>query len=114
MKQDDEQSIELFDWAGITAANVHRLENQLLSLTGRCRIAEESIQKLSEQLDNLMRAKTQHENRLVANFVQLLNEKKLKIRNQQRLLASTTGDDTVGTWKIVRTKLGAHGLTNDP
>jgi hypothetical protein len=43
-----------------------------------------------------MQAKTQHENQLVANFAQLLNEKKLKIRNQQRLLASATADPTKG------------------
>lgn len=45
-----------------------------------------------------MHAKTEHENRLVANFVQVLNEKKLKIRNQQRLLASATVDATKGSW----------------
>lgn len=44
-----------------------------------------------------MHAKIEHENRLVANFVQVLNEKKLKIRNQQRLLASATVDATKGS-----------------
>ncbi|OQE22009.1 hypothetical protein PENFLA_c013G01589 [Penicillium flavigenum] len=90
LRQDDEQSVELFEWTGITAARAHILEQQVSSLAGRYRLAEDTIHMLNEQLEELMHAKTEHENRLVANFVQILNEKKLKIRNQQRLLASAT------------------------
>ncbi|KAJ5840029.1 uncharacterized protein N7525_005217 [Penicillium rubens] len=94
LRQDDEQAVELFEWTGITAARAHVLEQQVSSLTGRYRLAEDTIHRLNEQLEELMHAKTEHENRLVANFVQILNEKKLKIRNQQRLLASATVDAT--------------------
>ncbi|KAJ5383327.1 hypothetical protein N7517_001238 [Penicillium concentricum] len=94
LKQDDEQAVELFEWTGITAARVHMLEQQVSSLTDRYRLAEDTIHRLNEQLEELMHAKTEHENQLVANFVQVLNEKKLKIRNQQRLLASATVDAT--------------------
>ncbi|CAG8906854.1 unnamed protein product [Penicillium egyptiacum] len=96
LKQDDEQAVELFEWTGITAARAHMLEQQVSSLTGRYRLAEDTIHRLNEQLEELMHAKTEHENQLVANFVQVLNEKKLKIRNQQRLLASATVDATKG------------------
>jgi hypothetical protein len=72
------------------------LESQVIDLTDRVHAAEDTVQKLNEQLEELMRAKTQHEVQLVANFVQLLNEKKLKIRTQQRLLASATMDPTKG------------------
>lgn len=72
------------------------LEEQVSSLTGHYRLAEETIHRLNEQLEELMHAKTQHEDQLVANFTQILNEKKLKIRNQQRLLASATVDTTKG------------------
>ncbi|KAJ5836135.1 hypothetical protein N7447_002161 [Penicillium robsamsonii] len=94
LKQDDEQAVELFEWTGITAARVHMLEQQVSSLTAHYRLAEDTIHRLNEQLEELMHAKTEHENRLVAKFVQVLNEKKLKIRNQQRLLASATVDAT--------------------
>ncbi|KAJ5512984.1 hypothetical protein N7463_002536 [Penicillium fimorum] len=94
LKQDDEQAVELFEWTGITAARVHMLEQQVSSLTASYRLAEDTIHKLNEQLEELVHAKTEHENRLVANFVQVLNEKKLKIRNQQRLLVSATVDAT--------------------
>ncbi|KAJ5431930.1 hypothetical protein N7445_008428 [Penicillium cf. griseofulvum] len=94
LQQNDEQAVELFEWTGIAAARVHMLEQQVSSLTGHYRLAEEAMHRLNEQLEELIHAKTEHENRLVANFVQVLNEKKLKIRNQQRLLASATVDVT--------------------
>ncbi|CAG7967469.1 unnamed protein product [Penicillium olsonii] len=90
LQQDDEQAIELLDWAGISTARADDLEYQVSSLTSRYSLAENTIQKLSQQLEELMRAKAQHENQLVANFVQILNEKKLKVRSQQRLLAAAT------------------------
>ncbi|KAJ6085956.1 hypothetical protein N7486_010237 [Penicillium sp. IBT 16267x] len=94
LKQNDEQAIELFEWSGLAAARAGELESQVIDLTDRYRAAEDTVQKFKGQLEELMRAKTQHETQLVANFVQLLNEKKLKIRNQQRLLASATADPT--------------------
>ncbi|KAJ6001767.1 hypothetical protein N7522_006994 [Penicillium canescens] len=94
LKQDDEQAVELFEWTGIAVMRADMLEQQVSSLTSRYRLAEDTIHKLNEQLENLMQAKTQHETQLVTNFAQLLNEKKLKIRNQQRLLASATPDTT--------------------
>lgn len=103
MKQDDEQSVELFDWAGNSTARADELEQQVTKLTNRYRLAEETIQKLSQQLEELMDAKNQHEGQLVTNFVQILNEKKLKVRNQQRLLAAATVDSAKGRWNIQRT-----------
>lgn len=59
-------------------------------------MAEETITKLNTQLEDLVQAKNDHDDQLVAKFVQLLNEKKLKIRNQQRLLASANIDTNKG------------------
>lgn len=111
LKQDDEQAIELFEWSGLATARVDALETQLSSLTDRYRVAESTIHQLGEQLSQLMKAKEQHEDQLVANFVLLLNEKKLKIRNQQRLLSSATVDPDKGatTPKGIRCQL-FHGL----
>ncbi|KAJ5698258.1 hypothetical protein N7462_000263 [Penicillium macrosclerotiorum] len=90
--QDDEQAIELFEWCGVTARKTSDLQNQVTSLMGRYRSAEDTISKLNQQLEELRRAKSQHESQMLVNFLHLLNEKKLKIRNQQRLLASATAD----------------------
>ncbi|KAJ5343356.1 DNA double-strand break repair and VJ recombination XRCC4 [Penicillium brevicompactum] len=92
LKQDDEQSIELFDWTGISAARANDLEQQVSSLASRHTFAENTIKKLTQQLDELMDAKAHHENQLMANFTHILNEKKLKVRNQQRLLTAATVD----------------------
>lgn len=102
LKQDDEQAIELFEWSSIAAVRTDTLETQLASVTDRCRVAEDTIHKLSEQVNQLLQAKDQHENQLVTHFVQLLNEKKLKIRNQQRLLASATVDPAKGATSVLK------------
>ncbi|KAJ6107921.1 hypothetical protein N7523_009244 [Penicillium sp. IBT 18751x] len=90
LKQDEEQAIELFEWSAVAVSRADELEQQVTTLSGRYRVAEDTIKKLRGQLEELLRAKNHHETQLVANFAQLLNEKKLKIRNQQRLLASAT------------------------
>lgn len=46
----------------------------------------------------------------MAHFVQLLNEKKLKIRNQQRLLASATADAAKGRTEIFRRQTTGNRL----
>ena len=78
------------------------LEKQVSNLTSRYSLAEDIISRLNQQLEELMHAKAQHENQLVANFVQILNEKKLKIRNQQRLLVAATVDPAKGKCNILQ------------
>lgn len=92
LKQDDEQAIELFDWTGTAVARADVIEDQLSSLRDRYSAAEDTINRLNKQLEDFISAKHQHEEQLMTDFVQLLNEKKLKIRNQQRLLASANVD----------------------
>ncbi|KAL5355461.1 hypothetical protein BJX96DRAFT_141349 [Aspergillus floccosus] len=92
LKQDDEQAIELFNWTGMAVARADVIEDQLSSLRDRYRAAEDTINRLNKQLEDFISAKHQHEEQLMTDFVQLLNEKKLKIRNQQRLLASANVD----------------------
>ncbi|KAL4813176.1 hypothetical protein BDW67DRAFT_109281 [Aspergillus spinulosporus] len=88
LHQDEEQDIELFDWTNLAVARADILEQRFDSLLDRFRTAESTIKLLNNQLEELVSSKNQHEQQLLSGFVQLLNEKKLKIRNQQRLLAS--------------------------
>jgi DNA double-strand break repair and V(D)J recombination protein XRCC4. len=106
LNQDDEQAIELFEWSGMAAARADALEQQVTTLSDRYSVAEDTIQKLNQQLEDLLRAKDHHETHLVANFAQLLNEKKLKVRNQQRLLVSATADPAKG-----KTRFSGIGLS---
>ncbi|RAL07325.1 uncharacterized protein BO97DRAFT_464029 [Aspergillus homomorphus CBS 101889] len=89
LNQKDEEAIHLYEWTSISAERTGLLEKRCLTLQDRCQNAEETINNLRKQLDEVINAKTRHEQQLVNNFMQLLNEKKLKIRNQQRVLAST-------------------------
>ncbi|EEH50458.2 uncharacterized protein PADG_06538 [Paracoccidioides brasiliensis Pb18] len=101
LKQDDDQAIQLFDWTGIAISRAEGLENQLLSLTAKYTAAESIISKLNAQLQELIKEKAQHDDQLIAKFSQLLNEKKLKIRNQQRLLAMARIDGDKGAVHIL-------------
>ncbi|PGH16549.1 hypothetical protein AJ79_01655 [Helicocarpus griseus UAMH5409] len=92
LKQDDDQAIQLFDWTGVAIARGDELEDQLASLTAKYEAVESTINKLNSQLEELIKAKSEHDDQLIAKFAQLLNEKKLKIRNQQRLLGSAKVD----------------------
>jgi hypothetical protein len=50
------------------------------------------VKKLEESLAELVKLKNENESQLLEKFCLLLNEKKLKIRDQQRLLASSNVD----------------------
>ncbi|KAL2802896.1 hypothetical protein BJX63DRAFT_91751 [Aspergillus granulosus] len=92
LHQDDEQAIELFEWSNIAIARADLLEERYTTLLARFRTAEDTINSLNKQLEELIASKNIHEQQLMSDFVHLLNEKKLKIRNQQRLLASAKVD----------------------
>ena len=98
LKQDDDETIELFDWAGDAVDVARQLEEQVVLLNEKLHAKEALLKKLDLQLEELLESKEQHENQLITNFVQLLNEKKLKIRNQQRLLSSAEVDPNKGTF----------------
>ncbi|KAL4737070.1 hypothetical protein BDV11DRAFT_192420 [Aspergillus similis] len=87
LHQDEERDIELFDWTNLAVIRADILEQRFDSLLDRFRMAESTIKLLNKQLEEFISSKNQHEQQLFSGFVQLLNEKKLKIRNQQRLLA---------------------------
>ncbi|RAH48557.1 uncharacterized protein BO95DRAFT_440366 [Aspergillus brunneoviolaceus CBS 621.78] len=89
LKQNDEQTIHLYDWTSISAERAGFLERRCSGLLDRYRAAEQTIKDLDAQLNELIGAKTRHEELLMNNLMQLLNEKKLKIRNQQRVIATT-------------------------
>lgn len=68
------------------------LEQRLSRLQQQYRAADNTIKQLNKQFEDFITAKCRHEEQLMTNFTQVLNQKKLKIRNQQRLLASAKID----------------------
>lgn len=98
LQQDKAQEIELFDWTGLAARAASAAEERERCLLERLDRQAEAVKQLREQLEQLLRAKEQHENSLLEKFRELLNSKKLKIRDQQRLLNSAEIDEDKGTW----------------
>ncbi|KAI9815684.1 MAG: hypothetical protein M1827_002080 [Pycnora praestabilis] len=92
LDKNEEQAIELFEWTGIATNAAQTAEDEVISLTAKYRTQQETIAKLSNQLEDLINAKEEHENTLLEKFRELLNSKKLKIRDQQRLLAGAKVD----------------------
>jgi hypothetical protein len=68
------------------------LANELASFKSKFREQQETVSKLNAQLEELIDAKANHETELLEKFRDLLNEKKAKIRDQQRLLATAKVD----------------------
>ncbi|KAI4122769.1 MAG: hypothetical protein LQ338_005627 [Usnochroma carphineum] len=83
---DPEADINLFDWASTAVARAERLQTETLDLQRQLAGQTQTVQKLNEQLEDLIQAKKEHEDALVLKCCLLLNEKKAKIRDQQRLL----------------------------
>lgn len=84
---DEQEPIELFDWAGIAANTAADQQSQFLAAQQSIVDQKETILRLTAQLDQLVDAKKQHDEQLMSKFAALLNSKKLKIRDQQRLLS---------------------------
>ncbi|KAI8282485.1 hypothetical protein K4K56_011053 [Colletotrichum sp. SAR 10_98] len=80
--------IELYDWCGLSAQTAGDAKEALAAATAKASKLEESVRELKAHLDELIVAKEAHETELLEKFRDLLNEKKVKIRQQQKLLAS--------------------------
>lgn len=86
-----DEMLDLYDWTAIAAkstrANLTRYSELSVALDAKDR----ELALLRQQLDDLASAKKTHEQDMLEKFRLLLNSKKLKIRDQQRLLAETDG-----------------------
>jgi hypothetical protein len=92
----DDDSFDL--WIGCAAAARLNSEAREHAQTLDAKLTEqiENNRKLQSQLQDLIEAKEESENALLLKFTELLNAKKLKIREQQRLLASAKMDADKG------------------
>lgn len=88
----EEEEASLFDWGGLAAQSNDQSRRELQSLRATLREKEAQAMKLESSNAELVKLKNDNENQLLEKFALLLNEKKLKIRDQQRLLASSTVD----------------------
>ncbi|CAD6580365.1 MAG: hypothetical protein ASARMPREDX12_007933 [Alectoria sarmentosa] len=91
-KKDESQEVDITRWAGMAVERSIGLEREVRNLTSKYDEQSKEMERLKNQLEDLVKAKIEHENSLLQSFTGLLNTKKLKIRDQQRLLASAKVD----------------------
>ena len=88
MKKDEDQEIDTITWVSTAVVRSQVLEQEAEDLRTKSKEQGELIKKLNKQLEDLIASKADHENVLLEKFREILNTKKLKIRDQQRLLAT--------------------------
>ncbi|RYP14808.1 hypothetical protein DL765_006109 [Monosporascus sp. GIB2] len=92
LPENPDEEISLFTWCVSAIAARVRVEEELAAAAARTRALEASVAELKDQLRELIRAREDDEAQLLEKFRDLLNEKKVKIRQQQRLLAAADVD----------------------
>ncbi|MCJ1342961.1 hypothetical protein MMC31_001150 [Peltigera leucophlebia] len=92
LEKNENEEIELFGWLGTATARSDELVEKLTNLDDRYKEQGQTIQVIKQQLEDLIEAKVEHENSLLEKFRELLNAKKLKIRDLHRALAVARAD----------------------
>ncbi|GAB1313046.1 Mitotic apparatus protein p62 [Madurella fahalii] len=87
-----DEAIQLFDWCGAAALEREKFQETLAQETAKVSDLEFRVAELRNQLDELTRSKKERESEMLEKFCGLLNEKKVKIREQQRLLSTAQVD----------------------
>ncbi|CZT11723.1 uncharacterized protein RAG0_15796 [Rhynchosporium agropyri] len=83
---------DLYEWCSENVVANRKLTQKLQASKAKLLDKDAQIKKLEESLAELVKAKNDNDTQLLEKFSLLLNEKKLKIRDQQRLLQSANVD----------------------
>ncbi|KAE9984568.1 hypothetical protein EG327_004981 [Venturia inaequalis] len=83
---------DAFEWAEIAAKNFDDSRRHIETIEAQLATQAETIGKLQSQLDSIVNAKAEHEGVLLHKFTELINSKKVKIRDQQRVLGTAKLD----------------------
>lgn len=88
LKYKEDEEVQLFDWCGAVALEREKFQETVATEMAKVTDLEARITELRNQLDELTQAKKDRESEILEKFCDILNEKKVKIREQQRLLAA--------------------------
>lgn len=89
---------DAFEWAEIAAKNFDDSRHHIETIEAQLATQAETIGKLQSQLDSIVNAKAEHEGVLLHKFTELINSKKVKIRDQQRVLGTAKIDPDAGEY----------------
>ncbi|KAI0884780.1 uncharacterized protein GGS22DRAFT_146785 [Annulohypoxylon maeteangense] len=92
LEENEKTEISPFDWCVSAIGAREKVQENLVTTIAKVQTAEDSLKELKDQLNELIKIKEEDETELLEKFRDLLNEKKVKIRQQQRLLASASVD----------------------
>lgn len=96
LPKNDEFEFNPFEWAQASAQAHAKTLQQLADVAARVDSERDTIAKLNAQLDDFIKTKNEAETAMLQQFMELLNEKKRKIRDQGRLLAVAKVDKSTG------------------
>ena len=96
LPRDDEFEFNPFEWAQASAQAHCQTLQELAAVNARIDNEKDTITKLNAQLDDFIKTKNEAETAMLQQFMELLNEKKRKIRDQSRLLAVAKVDKSTG------------------
>lgn len=103
LPRDDDFEFNPFEWAQASAQAHIRTLKELAGSKTKAHSEQDTIAKLNAQLDDFIKTKNDTETAMLQQFMGLLNEKKRKIRDQNRLLASVkVSKDTAAAVQATR------------
>ncbi|KAH0494323.1 hypothetical protein TgHK011_000947 [Trichoderma gracile] len=88
LKYNENEGIELLEWCADSIDALAQSKEALAEATTHAQELESTVKELKAQLDELVTSKQDDETALFMKFRELLNEKKVKIREQQKILAT--------------------------
>lgn len=103
---EDTDDVDLFGWTVQAVGQRDDLQGAVTSLTEQVKTKDAVVTSLQKQISELVEAKAEHEKQMLSKFALLLNEKKLKIRNMQRVLSTAKADPK--KLKDLKTVLGSE------
>ena len=102
--KDEGQEIDAIAWASTAVLRCDVLEKETKELKRKYEDQQSIIRDLQQQLEELLEAKKMHETALLEKFRDLLNAKKLKIRDQQRVLVASKAISRKGNFFSLKNK----------
>lgn len=96
LAEDRTEEIDTLAWVNLAVSRANGMEGELKDLSDGFQQQAARIQELTQKLDVLRASQKRQEALLLEKFEKLLNKKKLKIRDQQRLLATSKVNAKIG------------------
>lgn len=95
LERDPDEEMDPVEWAYMSAQTHNATIGKLHELSAKLASEQSHIAKLNAQLEDFIKTKDETEAAMLQQFMTLLNEKKRKIRDQNRLLAGVEVDQSV-------------------